>query len=60
MVIRVALVSIELLEESEEVGEEALRQELKRWFKENIQLIPWAKELKDVKIREEALKSQDA
>ncbi|MCS7114240.1 MAG: hypothetical protein N0A00_02365 [Candidatus Bathyarchaeota archaeon] len=55
MAVRTALVTIELIDESREVSKDALKQELKRWFKENIQLIPWAKKLK-----EETLKSQDA
>ncbi|MCX8176979.1 MAG: hypothetical protein N3F10_01595 [Candidatus Bathyarchaeota archaeon] len=60
MAVRTALVTIELLDESREISRDALKQELKRWFKENIQLIPWAKKLKDIKIKEETLKSQDA
>jgi len=50
--VKVAIITIKLLEESAEKSIKDLEKELLNWFKENTFLIPWAQDIKNVKVKE--------
>ncbi|MGB9854207.1 MAG: hypothetical protein ACPLRY_05310 [Candidatus Bathyarchaeales archaeon] len=50
---KIAVITIELLDESSENTDEEIRRELTRWFQEDAFLMPWAKEVRSIIIKEE-------
>ncbi len=50
---KIAVITVELLEESVENADEEIRRELIKWFQEDAFLMPWAKEVRSIVIKEE-------
>ncbi|MEM1539640.1 MAG: hypothetical protein QXW82_07645 [Candidatus Bathyarchaeia archaeon] len=52
---KIAVITIELVEESFGSTNEEIKQEFIEWFRENAFQMPWVKEVRSVEIREEPL-----
>jgi hypothetical protein len=50
---KVAVITVELVDESLENANEEIRRDLIEWFREDAVLMPWAKEVKSIVIKEE-------
>ncbi|MEM2911340.1 MAG: hypothetical protein QXM52_02065 [Candidatus Bathyarchaeia archaeon] len=50
---KIAVIIVELLEESSENTNEEIKRELIKWFQEDAFLMPWAKEVKNIVVKEE-------
>ncbi|MGB9959083.1 MAG: hypothetical protein ACPLKQ_00985 [Candidatus Bathyarchaeales archaeon] len=50
---KLAVITVELLDESSENSDEEIRRELARWFQEDAFLMPWLKEVRSIIIKEE-------
>jgi hypothetical protein len=50
---KIAVITIELLDESSGNTNEEIRQELIKWFQEDAFPMPWAKEVRSIVVKEE-------
>ena len=50
---KMAIILFELVDESMEERNEKIVQELRKWFCEDAISIPWAKEIRDITVKEE-------
>ena len=55
---KVAVITVELVDESLENANEEIRRDLIEWFREDAVLMPWAKEVKSIVIKEEPWRLQ--
>ena len=50
---KMAIIMFELVDESMEERNEKIMQELRNWFRQDAVSIPWAKEVKNIIVKEE-------
>ncbi|MCS7114231.1 MAG: hypothetical protein N0A00_02310 [Candidatus Bathyarchaeota archaeon] len=50
---KIAVITVELVDESFENANEDIKREFTEWFKENAFLMPWTKEVRSIEIIEE-------
>jgi hypothetical protein len=50
---KMAIILLELVDESMEERNEKIVQELRNWFREDAVSIPWAKEIRGITVKEE-------
>ncbi|MEM2937008.1 MAG: hypothetical protein QXJ63_00495 [Candidatus Bathyarchaeia archaeon] len=50
---KVVVITVELVDESLENANEEIRRDLIKWFREDGVLMPWAKEVRSIIIKEE-------
>jgi hypothetical protein len=50
---KIAVITIELLDESFENANEEIRRELIKWLQEDTFMMPWAKEVRSIIVKEE-------
>ncbi len=50
---KIAVITVELVDESAESSNEAIKRELSEWFEEDAVTVPWAKEIKNIVVKEE-------
>lgn len=50
---KIAVITVELVEESAESNNETIKRELAEWFREDAFSFPWAKEVKSIVVKEE-------
>lgn len=50
---KVAVITVELVDESLENANEEIRRDLIKWFREDGVLMPWAKEVRNIVIKED-------
>ena len=50
---KIAIITVELVEETAEKRDNLIKQQLAEWFQEDVVLMPWVKKLRNITIIEE-------